>query len=136
LYKEKDRGLFARTSLSAKLTTYAAAGIPVIVDGPEDSAAWRLVKEYGAGVLCGDDADEALQSLRTLFTDKEARGRMGEGSRRLCLEKFNLDANFSRFAALLRTTAGLERREEPTPQEVAEPSAADAMGTAGQQAPT
>lgn len=57
LWKERGRRLFGRTSLSAKLTTYAAAGLPVIVDSAEDSAAWQIVNRYGAGILLSDERE-------------------------------------------------------------------------------
>lgn len=63
LWREPERALFARTSLSSKLVSYVAAGRPVIVDAPVDSVAWRLVRQYGAGILlrgeCGARGEEA-----------------------------------------------------------------------------
>lgn len=105
LWKEKERSLFVRTSLSAKLTTYAAAGVPVIVDAPEDSAAWRLVKAYGAGVLCGEKKQDDARELTTLFGDHDVWQRMAKGARELCLREFNMDKNIAAFKELLCRTA-------------------------------
>jgi len=105
LGKEPAARVFARTSLSSKLTTYAAAGLPVIVDGPAESVAWRLVREYGAGILCDDDDAAAVEALQALFTDPAAWRRMAEGSARMCREEFNLERNAERFRQLLARTA-------------------------------
>ncbi len=107
LWKEPERLLFGRTSLSAKLTTYAAAGLPVIVDGGADSSAWDLVSRYGAGVLCGDDEASARAELDRLMSDASLRRSMGAGAARMCRVEFDLDANAARLAArLARTAAG------------------------------
>lgn len=92
---------FARYSLSSKLATYAAAGLPVIVDGPADAEAWKLVQAYAAGILCEGNAAAARERLQVVFGNAEARQRMGEGARRLCRERFDLTANVRGFAELL-----------------------------------
>ncbi|MFC1452295.1 glycosyltransferase [Verrucomicrobiota bacterium] len=105
LWKEPARRLFGRTSLSAKLTTYAAAGLPVIVNGPADSVAWRLAGSYAAGVLCETQDEKTLTALRRLFEDEEVWNAMSDGSRRMCREEFDLDTNVSRFARMLERSA-------------------------------
>jgi len=104
LWKDPARRLFARTSLSAKLATYAAAAVPVIVDGPGDAAAWRLVARYDAGILCAGRTAGA--ELERLFTDAALWERLAQGARRLALEAMNLERNVERFADLLRRAAG------------------------------
>ena len=106
LYRDRGRLLFSRTSLSAKLTTYAASAIPVIVDGPADSAAWRLVKEYGAGVLLDGDPIAGVRDLNRLFDDATAWRRMAEGARELACREFDIERNMVSFQALLARTAG------------------------------
>ena len=98
--------LFTRTSLSSKLVTYCAAGLPVIVDGPADSVVWKLVDRHKAGILLrnevfgevsADDADE----MRLLLNDSDRWQTMAEGSRRLCEGEFNMDANIRKFREFL-----------------------------------
>jgi len=84
------------------MITYTAAGLPVIVDGPEDSAAWQLVKTYGAGVLCDRDRDKSLRDLRALFSDTQVHTAMSEGSRRMCGAEFDLETNAGKLQELLR----------------------------------
>ena len=102
LVKEAAQALFAATSLSSKLTTYAGAGLPVIADAPVRSVAWRLVEKHGAGIRCGDDAPESLQELTRLFSDAEAWARMADGASRMCREEFDLDRNAQGLQKLLR----------------------------------
>lgn len=105
LYKEPNRRLFGATSLSAKLTTYAAAGLPVVVDGPAQSVAWRLVRQYDSGVLCGDDRAAAVRDLSALLSDPPTWKRMARGSARMCRQEFDLTANAARLGSLLAATA-------------------------------
>ena len=102
--QRQDQRMFAARSLSSKLTTYAAAGCPIIVHGPAESAAWHLVDKYDAGVLCDDDGPRALAALRHLLSDGEARLRMAEGACRLCRAEFDLETNAARFRDLLAET--------------------------------
>jgi len=104
LGKEPPARVFACTSLSSKLTTYAAAGLPIIVDGPAESVAWRLVRQCEAGILRDDDDEAAVKALQTLFSDRDEWRRMAEGSARLCRQEFDLERNMERFRRLLART--------------------------------
>jgi hypothetical protein len=115
LWRESDKQLFVRTSLSSKLTTYAAAGLPVLVDGPAESAAWELVNRYGAGVLVEaksgkGEAGGAGGGWMRLFTDGAAWRDMAEGAARMCREAFCLERNVERLKMALAATG--DRIEE------------------------
>ncbi|MBN2301151.1 MAG: hypothetical protein JXN60_01410 [Lentisphaerae bacterium] len=97
LWKDPKRLLFGNTSLSAKLTTYAAAGCPVIVDATESSVAWRLVKKYHAGVLFNGQTDD----LKLLFENREEWLRMANGSIEMCRNEFNVDKNVAPLRKML-----------------------------------
>ena len=103
LWRESARAVFAETSLSSKLTAYAAVGVPVIVDGPEDSVAWDLVSRCGAGICLAPET--FAKQLTELLSDKQQWSRMAQGASRLCRECFVLEENVARFVALLRCTA-------------------------------
>jgi hypothetical protein len=105
LTRRPDQRMFSTRSLSSKLTTYAAAACPVIVDGPGESVAWRLVRKHGAGVLCDGDAPRALAELRRVFEDGAAWASMAAGAVRLCRAEFDLERNAARFRDLLCETA-------------------------------
>ena len=106
VYRDAHRRLFATTSLSSKLTTYSAAGLPIIADAPETSPAWRLIGAYGAGILVGPDSDASLGALRRLFGSPQDWDRMARGAVALCRAEFDLDRNIERFKALLCESAG------------------------------
>jgi hypothetical protein len=101
VWRDGDRHLFARTSLSSKIVTYAAAGLPILVDAPADSVVWRLVERYRAGVPCGGAGGADKRNLETLFADPEAWAGMSRGASRLCAEQFNLERNVEAFKVLL-----------------------------------
>ena len=85
--------LFARTSLSAKLTTYLAAGIPVIADVPERSVAWRLLNESQSGALIDGDQSACGELIRALFKDAESWKEMSCGALALCQREMDLTEN-------------------------------------------
>jgi len=95
---------FSRYSLSSKLTAYAAAGLPTIVDAPAASAVWRLVGRYEAGALF-DGSAAAAAGLRRLLADPGARERLGAGALRLCRAELELETNLERWTEALSREA-------------------------------
>jgi hypothetical protein len=116
LWREPARVLYARTVPGSPLAIYAAAALPVIVDAPGESVAWRLVRRQGAGVLLGEREQRSEvrgqktedggrggdEGLRRMFGDEAAWRRMAEGSARLCHEEFDLETNAGAFVRLLQ----------------------------------
>ncbi len=93
---------FARTSLSSKLTSYAAAGLPILIDGSEESAAWQMVQEHGAGVRVIEDA-APFEVLCSNQTHWEA---LAAASRQMAEAVFCLERNVPALEAQLRATVG------------------------------
>lgn len=111
-------GLFNRTSLSSKLATYISAAVPVIVDAPEDSVAWRFVRQYHAGMRVEDGGaafgvssltDRNRVQLKKMFSDEVEWRQMAQGSVRLCAEKFDLDTNTVKLMSLLAAASKRDR---------------------------
>lgn len=98
--RKPDDAVFGRYSLSSKLTAYAAAGLPSIVDAPDESAVWRRVEAYDAGVLC-DGRDDGRRGVRELMADAGLRRRLGTGALRLCRTEMDLERNVNRFTDVL-----------------------------------
>jgi hypothetical protein len=95
LWRNPERSLFVSTSLSSKLATYAAAGLPVLYDGPESTPAWRLIDRYRAGVACSTTEDTV--ALRAVFEDENAHAELSAGAIRLCRTEFDLDRSVERL---------------------------------------
>ena len=101
LWKDARQRLFAGTSLSAKLTTYAASACPVIVDAPSDSVAWGLVSRHGAGIRLGADPDANQRELSDLMSSPARWHRHAAGAEALCSAAFDLEKNMLKFTSLL-----------------------------------
>lgn len=106
LWREARYSLFVGTSLSSKLISYVASGVPVIVDGPVDSAAWKLIGKYGAGVLLKGDALPDRAALDRLFMEDEYWQKLAEGATELCREEFSLEINARKFMDLMSELYG------------------------------
>jgi hypothetical protein len=99
VWDEPDRRLFAATSFSSKITAYAAAGVPTIFDGPGESAAWKVLARWHAGVLWRD-TQEGLLELKGL-KDCLRWSAMAEGALSLGRQELCLEDNAGRFRAML-----------------------------------
>ncbi len=98
VWREPERRLFGRTSLSSKLTAYAAAGLPVLVDAEADAVAATLVAQYGAGLRLDANPAVAAEAIQNMLTDADRWNACAGGARRLAAEAFDLD----RHAGALR----------------------------------
>jgi len=105
VWTDPRKEIFGRTSLSSKLVTYSATSTPIIVDAAEDTAAWRLVREQGAGIRLTGHSAVDRDSLEELFGNVAAWSRMAQGARAMALGAFDLDRNTQRFKELLCQTA-------------------------------
>jgi len=86
---------FAKFSLSTKMVSYLASGLPIFYHGPEDSAAYRLLSHYRACAACfSNDPDQILDALRDAQT---RRSELVENALRLAREKFHLPEIRNRF---------------------------------------
>jgi hypothetical protein len=108
LWREPERGFFARTSLSSKLTTYAGVGVPVIADTPADAAAWKLLDRYGAGVLLPAGEDAASAVLRTVLGDEVGWARLADGVVRMRDREYDLSYNVECLKQVLSVCAGTD----------------------------
>lgn len=88
-------------SIINKVGDYAAAGIPVI--NTQNSDEYRkLLEEYKAGVNCKNaDVEDIANKLEILINDRVLRIRLGEGNRKLAIEKFNREATYKKIVSLI-----------------------------------
>lgn len=90
---------FARTSLSSKLVAYAAAGLPVLVDAPQDAVITRMITDYHAGVCLEGAA--GVPGIHALLSDPILWQACAEGSATLYREHFMMEANVHRLIQLI-----------------------------------
>ncbi len=64
---------FAKYSLSTKMVTYLASGLPILYHGPEESAAYRLLSQHKACAACfSNDPCELLQAMLEAHAHRES----------------------------------------------------------------
>ncbi len=87
-----DFEIVARTSFPSKLTTYLAAGKPVLFHGPEYSAPAGFLKENKAGVFCHSlDWTELIGTLELMVADRELYASSARNGHRAFREYLTLD---------------------------------------------
>mgnify|MGYP001565224908 CR=1 FL=1 len=92
VWKDKEKELFWRTSLSSKISTYAAAGAPLIVDAAADSLVWKLVSKYNAGIRVGTgNDDDDVRQLSSVCFDPYSWDSYAQGLSRLSVKELDLD---------------------------------------------
>ena len=96
--------LFTRFSLSTKLVTYLASGLPIVYHGPQDSAAASLLGRHDAAILVPSldprVISEALASLSGARLHEVATNGL-----RLARERFDLATQQARFRDTVRQCA-------------------------------
>lgn len=90
-----------RLSFPTKLSTYVAAGCPVLYHGPEDSSPTAFVREFGIGVSCHSLAAADILGALEHVLRPQAREAARCGARRALEEELGLHVFRRRFARLL-----------------------------------
>jgi hypothetical protein len=105
LWREPGKAFFPQTSVSSKMTTYAATGVPIIADVSEDSAVWKMIRTHGAGVRITGEESRDSNVLEALFKGGDEWTSFSKGALQLCQRELNLDQNIETFKKLLCVTA-------------------------------
>ena len=102
---DEDRGPSVRLCFPNKLTTYLAAGRPVLYHGPRASSPAEFLARYRAGVTCHSLAADEIRAALTGLFESEAvyAAAVAEGQRALD-EELNLDEFDRRFRATVAGT--------------------------------
>lgn len=88
--------LVTRYSFPTKLSTYLAAGRPVLALTPEFSEISTFWKQYNVGPICNQFDSKSLQvCLNQLTTDREKQTNWQQERNRACKEQFSIEANTS-----------------------------------------
>jgi glycosyltransferase involved in cell wall biosynthesis len=90
---------YMRTCFPSKLVEYTAIGIPILIWGPEYSAAVQWGRgSGGAAEVVADPAPEAIaESLRRLSSDPEGARKMAETALELGNEQFSFERALTVF---------------------------------------
>jgi glycosyltransferase involved in cell wall biosynthesis len=96
---------FVRYSLSTKLVSYIAAGLPILYHGPPDSALYRLLNRYKAA--CAATTNTVADLQRALRESVSTSGRESvEQALSLARSQFSLAVQRDRFLQALLTVGG------------------------------
>lgn len=99
---EDDWRPFAELSFPSKLTTYLAAGAPVLLHAPPHASLPAFFERYPAGALCTVlDADMLAAELRDLCLDEGLRHNAMQASRRALADEFCVNRFRNSFAEFL-----------------------------------
>ena len=91
----------AAQSIINKVCDYAASGLPVL--NTQECQEYRdMLDNYKAGLNCDNgNIQDISAKLERLINDKELRKKLGEGNRRLALEKFDRDKTYKEIIKIV-----------------------------------
>lgn len=102
-----QRGSVGDMSLPSKLTSYFAAGRPVVAAVEPTSEAAREIEASAAGlVVAPDEPRVLLDALQTLSNDESLRGRMGESAHAWSVAELSKPAAVDGYGRLLTVAVG------------------------------
>jgi glycosyltransferase involved in cell wall biosynthesis len=94
----KKYELFVRYSLSTKMVTYVASGIPILYHGPPDAAVHNLLKAHDAALLCTEPTPDVLaEMLRVYINNKQMGTESAQNALELARRNFNLSQIREKF---------------------------------------
>jgi hypothetical protein len=94
-----------RYSLSTKMVTYLAAGVPILYHGPRDAAAARLLERHDAAVICSSLDREAI--VAAIHTALDRRDDLVRNALVLASRSFRLEDIRARFWSALGASTPL-----------------------------
>lgn len=109
----------SRTSVQTKLTDYMAAGRPIFVCGPEDSACVRFVEKFRCGVsVTTRDVETLRLRLVELAKSPELATAAAERGRRALIEELSCEVAEARVRRMLLELCDRTVSEAPSTEEV------------------
>jgi glycosyltransferase involved in cell wall biosynthesis len=102
-----QRGSAGDMSLPSKLTSYFAAGRPVVAAVPTDGETAHEVNAAGAGLVVGpDDPEELADAVLRLQADPELRRTLGSNAREFASENLTAAAALPGYRAFIQQLEG------------------------------
>lgn len=112
IFLVSERATVIDMSLPSKLTSYFAAGRPIVAAVPQEGSTAREILQAGAGVIVPiGDAEELNRVVARLQEDPEWAGRMGAAGREYAKSALDLNSARARIDRLLEQTVGGTGRE-------------------------
>jgi glycosyltransferase involved in cell wall biosynthesis len=97
----------ARLSFPSKLTTYLAAGRPILFHGPSYASPAIFLKEHDAAIICSSNESSAIiAALTRLTTDTRLRVKLASNGRTAFFEHLTLSTLRKAFAAFMTIEEG------------------------------
>jgi len=99
---DKRYSMAVRLCFPNKLSTYLAAGKPVLFHGPEDSSPAHFFGKYPVGLCCHSlEKGPIIESLKRFITDAELYTLAAKAGQEALDKELNLNVFRQRFAALI-----------------------------------
>lgn len=93
----------ARLCFPSKVTTYLAAGRPILFHGPSYASPSRFLEEHAAAIFCRSlDEGEILKTIARLATDPAVYGQLASNGHRAFFERLTLEKTRESFSDFLR----------------------------------
>jgi colanic acid biosynthesis glycosyl transferase WcaI len=124
-----ERATVIDMSLPSKLTSYFAAGRPIVAAVPPDGSTATEIVRSGAGVVAPiGDPDELNRIVASLHADPERVARLGAAGERYAESALDLKTAQARMDRLLDQTLADSRRHAVPKAEARRPDAFEVLG--------
>jgi hypothetical protein len=105
---DRSHSLSVRLCFPSKLTTYLAAGRPVLFHGPKDSSPAHFFSRFPVGLCCHSlEEPEIIESLRRFIIDRKFYALATQAGQAALDQELDLRVFRRRFATLI----GIEEEE-------------------------
>jgi hypothetical protein len=85
-----------------KLTTYLAAGVPILYHGPSDGSPARFLAKYPAGIGCHTaDSADIIKTIERFVTEKDFYPKAASAIENARTGEYNLNVFESRFLTFM-----------------------------------
>jgi colanic acid biosynthesis glycosyl transferase WcaI len=120
-------------SVPSKVSTYLAAGRPILAAMPDDNPAAQVITRVGAGrVVAPGDPEEFVTAGRELLANRATRRAAGAAGREYAMAAFAIGPITDRFEAILRRSVAAVSAD---PSRFGASLSQEAPATEGRQAP-
>jgi exopolysaccharide biosynthesis WecB/TagA/CpsF family protein len=124
-----ERATVIDMSLPSKLTSYFAAGRPIVAAVPPHGATAREIVRSGAGVIVPiGDADALNRVVARVTEDPEWASTLGAAGRRYAASALDLAGARTRIDRLVEQTLGSTGRRSVAPRPATDPESFDILG--------